>query len=154
MQHHRRCWAGSSTLIGLASLMLLALSGYATWHGMHDFIIGGSTARQDQALPGGIRLSNDAPVIAVVVALTFLMWLMLRETFAAKRGLRVRLVTFPLYLFLAIWSVGFGYSFWWSLIPGEEATRIGLAGHRAPVAVRSKMHGAACATPSARCASA
>jgi hypothetical protein len=31
-------------------------------------------------------------------------------------------------VFLAIWSIGFGYGFWWSLIAGEEATRTGLAG--------------------------
>jgi hypothetical protein len=31
-------------------------------------------------------------------------------------------------VFLAIWSIGFGYGFWWSLISGEEATRTGLAG--------------------------
>jgi hypothetical protein len=67
-------------------------------------------------------------VIVVVVALTFLMWLMLRETFAKGRRLTDRLVTFPLYVFLAIWSIGFGYGFWWSLIAGEEATRTGLAG--------------------------
>jgi hypothetical protein len=121
---------GRNTLIGLASLMLLALSGYAAWHGMRDFIIGVSSVnlRPDQPLPGGMTLSRDTLVIAVVFALTFLMWLMLRETFGAKRGLRVRLVTFPLYLFLAIWSIGFGYGFWWSLISGEEATRTGLAG--------------------------
>jgi hypothetical protein len=38
------------------------------------------------------------------------------------------MVTFPLYVFLAVWSIGFGYGFWWSLIAGEEATRTGLAG--------------------------
>ena len=42
--------------------------------------------------------------------------------------MRERLITFPLYVFLAIWSIGFGYGFWWSLISGEEATRTGLAG--------------------------
>ena len=31
--------------------------------------------------------------------------------------------TAPLYIFLALWSIGFGYGFWWSLIAGEEATR-------------------------------
>lgn len=31
---------GRNTLIGTASLMLLVISGYATWHGMRDFIIG------------------------------------------------------------------------------------------------------------------
>jgi hypothetical protein len=119
---------GRNTLIGVASFMLLAISGFATWHGMRDFIIGVSAAGQDQALPGGMALSNDVLVIIVVFALTFLMWLMLRETFGAKRHLRERLITFPLYVFLAIWSIGFGYGFWWSLISGGEATRTGLAG--------------------------
>ncbi len=121
---------GRNTLIGVASFMLLIISGYATWHGMRDFIIGVSTtpASQGQSLPGGMSIPNDALVIAVVTALTFLMWLMLRETFGAKRHLRERLITFPLYVFLAVWSVGFGYGFWWSLISGEEATRTGLAG--------------------------
>jgi hypothetical protein len=121
---------GRNALIGIASFMLLILSGYATWHGMRDFIIGVSSVprSQGQLLPGGMSISNDALVIAVVVALTFLMWLMLRETFGAKRNLRERLVTAPLYVFLAVWSVGFGYGFWWSLISGEEATRTGLAG--------------------------
>ena len=121
---------GRNTLIGVASFMLLIISGYATWHGMRDFIIGVSATPTSQGpvLPGGMSISNDVLVIAVVVALTFLMWLMLRETFGAKRQLRERLITFPLYVFLAVWSIGFGYGFWWSLISGEEATRTGLAG--------------------------
>jgi hypothetical protein len=121
---------GRNTLIGIASLMLLVISGFATWHGMRDFIIGVSATPSDQGqqLPGGMSVSNDILVIVVVVALTFLMWLMLRETFGAQRHLRERLVTFPLYIFLAVWSIGFGYGFWWSLISGEEATRTGLAG--------------------------
>jgi hypothetical protein len=122
---------GRNALIGVASLMLLVLSGFATWHGMRDFIIGVSTTSQGQNLPGGMSVSNDVLVIVVVAALTFLMWLMLRETFGAPsphRHLPQRFVTFPLYLFLAIWSIGFGYGFWWSLISGEEATRTGLAG--------------------------
>ena len=35
---------GRNTLIGVASLMLLLISGFATWHGMRDFIIGVSTS--------------------------------------------------------------------------------------------------------------
>jgi hypothetical protein len=113
--------------------MLLAIAGFATWHGMRDFIVGVSTTAtgQGQQLPGGLSVSNDVLVIVVVTALTFLMWLMLRETFGAPgphRRWPQRLITFPLYLFLAIWSIGFGYGFWWSLISGEEATRTGLAG--------------------------
>jgi hypothetical protein len=121
---------GRNTLIGIASIMLLLIAGFATWHGMRDFIIGVSTSPtgNSQELPGGLSFSNDFLVIVVVFALTFLMWLMLRETFAQGRRWTERLVTFPLYVFLAIWSIGFGYGFWWSLIAGEEATRTGLAG--------------------------
>ncbi|MGI9423158.1 MAG: hypothetical protein ACR2PA_08190 [Hyphomicrobiaceae bacterium] len=129
---------GRNTLIGIASLMLLTISGYATWSGMNDFIIGVSTspASQGREIVGGLSVSNELLVIAIVVALTFLMWLALRESFrerprdSARRGqdLRDRLITFPLYLFLALWSVGFGYGFWWSLIAGEEATRTSLSG--------------------------
>ena len=117
---------GRNTLIGVASFMLLIISGYATWHGMRDFIVGVATT--STAPGGGMSISNDVLVVAVVVALTFLMWLALRESFGAKRKMRERLITFPLYVFLAVWSIGFGYGFWWSLISGEEATRTGLSG--------------------------
>ncbi|MDO9384912.1 MAG: hypothetical protein Q7T86_18855 [Hyphomicrobiaceae bacterium] len=117
---------GRNTLIGIASFMLLIIAGYATWHGMRDFIVGVSSTPVTQG--EGLSISNDVLVIAVVVALTFLMWLALRETFGAQRRITERLITFPLYLFLALWSIGFGYGFWWSLIAGEEATRTGLSG--------------------------
>lgn len=121
---------GRNTLIGIASLMLLAISGYATWSGMNDFIVGVSQTPglSGRELPGGLSVTNEALVIAIVVALTFLMWLALRESFGAGRTWRERLIVFPLYLFLALWSVGFGYGFWWSLIAGEEATRASLSG--------------------------
>ena len=117
---------GRSTLIGIASLMLLLISGYATWHGMRDFIIGVSGGGGHDS--DGLSIPNDLLVVIVVAALTFLMWLALRETFGSHRRLTERLITIPLYLFLALWSIGFGYGFWWSLIAGEEATRSGLAG--------------------------
>lgn len=100
---------GRNTLIGFASLMLLLISGYATWHGMRDFIIGLSSSAA-AADPGRLSISNDLLVAVVVIALTFLMWLTLRETFGARRLLRERMITLPFYIFLAIWSVGFGYA--------------------------------------------
>ena len=112
---------GRNTLIGIATLLLLSISGYATWSGMHDFIIGVSSEAVRQ-LPG-TGPSRDTFVIVIVITLTFLMWLALRETFGAQRRISERLITFPLYLFLALWSIGFGYGFWWSLIAGNEATR-------------------------------
>ncbi len=121
---------GRNALIGLASLMLLIISGYATWSGMSDFILGvqSSGGPQGRTIPGGLSVSNEVLIIAIVVALTFLMWLALRETFGVQRDIKDRAITFPLYLFLALWSIGFGYGFWWSLIAGEEATRTSLTG--------------------------
>jgi hypothetical protein len=115
---------GRNALIGAASFLLVVISGYATWHGMRDFIVGVSAG--ETASGNGLAVSNDLLIVVVVVALTLLMWLALRETFGARRLLRERLITFPLYLFLALWSIGFGYGFWWSLIAGQEATRTGL----------------------------
>ena len=118
---------GRNTLIGVASIMMLVISGYATWHGMRDFIVGVSTTGT-KPTGEGFSISNDSLVVGGGVALTFLMWLMLRESFGVKRSVKERLITFPLYAFLALWSIGFGYGFWWSLISGEEATRMGLSG--------------------------
>ncbi len=117
---------GRNALIGLASVMLLIISGYATWAGMNDFIVGASVAK-GRELAGGVTVSHVHLVIAVTVALTFLMWIALRETIGRGRSWATRAITAPLYLFLVLWSVGFGYGFWWSLIAGEEATRTGLA---------------------------
>lgn len=118
---------GRNLLIGLASMMLLVISGYATWSGMNDFIIGASSATKGRELPGGFSVSHTHLVVAVTVALTFLMWISLREAIGKERKFTERLITFPLYIFLVLWSVGFGYGFWWSLIAGEEATRTGLS---------------------------
>jgi hypothetical protein len=119
---------GRNALIAIASAMLLVISGYATWSGMNDFIIGASSssAPKGRELGGGVSMSHHTLVIAITVALTFLMWLALREAIGAQRRIIERMVTWPLYLFLVLWSVGFGYGFWWALIAGEEATRTGL----------------------------
>ncbi len=121
---------GRNALIGVASLMLLAISGFATWSGMADFILGVQTSDNPNQLReiGGLSFSTEIFVIAIVVTLTFLMWLALRETFGAQRRISERMITLPLYLFLALWSIGFGYGFWWSLIAGQEATKTSLSG--------------------------
>jgi hypothetical protein len=115
-------------LIGIASMMLLIISGYATWSGMHDFIIGASSSSsQITRHLFGVAVTDEFFVAGIVITLTFLMWLSLRESFGAQRRWSDRLITFPLYVFLALWSVGFGYGFWWSLIAGEDATRSSMA---------------------------
>ena len=120
---------GRNALIAIASAMLLCISGFATWSGMNDFILGASTSGPDKGreLAGGVSISHHTLVIAITITLTFLMWLALREAIGAQRRPIERIVTWPLYIFLVLWSVGFGYGFWWSLIAGEEATKAGLS---------------------------
>jgi hypothetical protein len=60
---------GRSTLIGIAAVMLLLISGYATWHGMRDFIIGVSGSGSHDS-GSGLSIPNDLLVVIVVVALT------------------------------------------------------------------------------------
>ncbi len=120
---------GRNALIAIASAMLLCISGFATWSGMNDFILGASStgAGKGREIAGGVSISHHTLVIAITITLTFLMWLSLREAIGAQRRLIERIVTWPLYIFLALWSIGFGYGFWWSLIAGEEATKSGLS---------------------------
>jgi hypothetical protein len=62
---------GRNSLTGIASLMLLVIFGYATWSGMADFIIGVSTspaAAHGREIVGGLPVSNEIVVIAIVVA--------------------------------------------------------------------------------------
>ncbi|MCI4662520.1 MAG: hypothetical protein MRY63_11955 [Neomegalonema sp.] len=115
---------GRNMIIGVASLILLAISGFATLSGMLDFIIG------IQSGPGAgdaVAGAKGALVIAIVIVLTLLMWIALRETIKPLRWTN-RFLTLPLYLFLVLWSVGFGYGYWWSLIAGGPATKAGLQG--------------------------
>ncbi|MBX9926962.1 MAG: hypothetical protein K2Y05_11440 [Hyphomicrobiaceae bacterium] len=115
---------GRNALIAIASIMLLLISGFATWSGMNDFIVGASqSSAKGTQVTEGFSVSHHSLVVFITIALTFLMWLSLREAIGAQRRIIERLVTWPLYLFLALWSIGFGYGFWWSLIAGEEATR-------------------------------
>ena len=118
---------GRNLVIGLASMVLLALSGFATYRGMSDFIIGIQTAPLSVQGAESHGIAAELLVLAIVAALTFLMWIALRET-VRPQDLWKFFVTFPLYAFLFLWSVGFGYGFWWSLIAGSEATRLGLQG--------------------------
>jgi len=115
---------GRNALIALASIMLLVISGFATWSGMNDFIVGASqSSAKGTQVSEGFSISHHSLVVFITIALTFLMWLSLREAIGKGRSIVERLVTWPLYIFLALWSIGFGYGFWWSLIAGEEATR-------------------------------
>ncbi len=71
---------GRNLLIGLASLMLLIISGYATWSGMNDFIIGASSASKGR----GDSTRDVATVIAPCRTRCARTGSLLRSVIAAK----------------------------------------------------------------------
>ena len=112
-----------ASAIGLITLLLVGLSFFATWRGMRDFIIGNDIAA---------GLATQALVLAIVLTLTLAMYVALRELispyFTPNWWAHVwkRVIAFLLYALLAIWSVGFGYGFWWSVIAGQGVTETEL----------------------------
>ena len=108
---------GRSTLINVLTLALLAISFLATWRGMNDFVQGITTNVDVVAL---------AMVAAVVLVLTLVMFAALRETIRPHSFIQWLFVA-PLYALLFMWSVGFGYGFWWSLLAGQATTQAELS---------------------------
>lgn len=113
-----------ASAMGLVTLLLVGASFFATWRGMRDFIIGNDLAA---------GLASQGLIALVVLTLTLAMYVALRETVSPYETpgwwshVWKRLVALPLYVLLAVWSVGFGYGFWWSVIAGESVTEAEIA---------------------------
>ncbi len=112
-----------ASALGLVTLLLLGASLFMTWRGMRDFIASRDFA--DGAVSQGL-------IFVIVATLSLAMYVALREMIAPYfvRGwwsaIWKRVVAGILYSVLALWSVGFGYGFWWSLVAGQEATESAL----------------------------
>lgn len=112
-----------ASALGVVTLLLLGASLFMTWRGMRDFI-----ASRDMA-EGAV---SQGLIFVMVATLSLAMYVALREMVAPYyvRGwwsaIWKRVVAGILYAVLALWSVGFGYGFWWSLVAGQDATEAGL----------------------------
>jgi len=106
-----------ASALGIVTLMLLFASFYATWRGMQDFVASRASA-------GGV--TTTGLVVLVVLTLTLAMYVALREMVNPIRRRNI-FIAFPLYALLALWSIGFGYGFWWSLVAGQNATEQALS---------------------------
>lgn len=112
-----------ATALGLVTLLLIIASFVATWRGMRDFIIGNDLAA---------GATSQGLVILIVLTLTLAMYVALREVVSPYETpgwwshIWKRLIALPLYALLALWSIGFGYGFWWSLIAGQSVTQAEL----------------------------
>ena len=100
-------------------VMLLVISFLATWRGLSDFV---SVKDASGQIGGGAGF--QALVFFIVLALTLAMYVALREVLRWRtwRTVLPGVLALALYGLLALWSVGFGYGFWWSVISGDATS--------------------------------
>lgn len=99
----------------LIILSLLGISGYATYEGIHDLIL----AQQPRLVREGYQRYY---IMAAVGVLTLAMWVLLEV--ALRRGIFTkRFISAVFYVVLALWSIGFGYGFWWKTLASGAAAQ-------------------------------
>jgi hypothetical protein len=92
------------TKLGVGRFMLIILNGYTTWCGLQSLLASSSI--------DSFLVSREFSTLALAVALSFLLWIVLREVCGVDRQLSVRLIALIVYLLLAVWSISFSYAFW------------------------------------------
>lgn len=116
-------------LSGFALWGFFLLSVLATGLGFADLRAAGTETGELSPLELALTVATTLFVVsAMVVALHNLV--------ERNRAWWVRLVSFVFYLLFAVWSVGFGYGFFWKELAGQEFTRTQF------VAVTAEMAGA------------
>lgn len=102
--------------LNLVVLLLLVISFVATWRGLSDFV-----SVQD-GVEGSLALRFL--IFAIVLALTLAMYVSLRELLRRRNWIRIvpAVLAALLYGVLALWSIGFGYGFWWSVLAGQATS--------------------------------
>lgn len=112
-----------ASALGLVTLLLLLASFFATWRGMSDFIVSRDMAE---------GAASKGLVFAIVATLSLAMYVALRELVSPYyvsgwwSAIWKRVAAGILYGVLAVWSAGFGYGFWWSMVAGQSATEAAL----------------------------
>lgn len=101
----------------IALVGFLFLSGYAAFEGLFDIILA------EQPTLGTTRQTYY--IVCAVVLITSAMWALLEVALRRGQFFR-RLVALLIYIVLALWSIGFGYGFWWKVIASRSETRIGI----------------------------
>lgn len=106
---------GLSGLTGFALWGFILLSILATGLGFADLRAAGTDNAELSPVELGFTIATTLFVVsAMVVALHHLV--------APGTPLAARLMSFVFYLIFAVWSVGFGYGFFWKELAGQEFT--------------------------------
>ena len=102
-------------LSGFALLGFFLLSVAATGLGFADL----RAANTDAGELSGIELAITAATTLIVVCA---MVVALHQVVGGATSWWVRGIAFIAYLFLAVWTIGFGYGFFWKELAGQEFT--------------------------------
>lgn len=95
----------------------LFIAAYAAYEGLFDIIL----AEQ----PSLASEQQRYYIAAAVTLITLAMWALL-EVALRRGGAGKRIISAAFYLLLALWSIGFGYGFWWKVIASRSDTRAGI----------------------------
>lgn len=113
---------GLARLFGVESLATFALAGFSVLSAVAT-AMGFADLRAANTGTGELGAADLAAAFALAAFVVASMVVALHAMLDARRGLLVRLVSGLFYLFFAIWSVGFGYGFFWKELAGQEFTR-------------------------------
>lgn len=109
------------------SVGLLALTGYAAWYGMYDFAAGTPAATVGRDFLSALAAIHDSVFAVTAALLSTALLISLRELTGAGGSLNRRLLALPIYVALTLWSVSFGYGYWWSLLARQDNSSSGIA---------------------------
>ncbi|MEZ5937766.1 MAG: hypothetical protein R3C52_06050 [Hyphomonadaceae bacterium] len=108
-------------LAGLSLFGFCVLSALATGMGFAD--LRAANTGVERLGPAELAVTS-----AITVFVISAMVVALHQILAPLRPWWIRLVAAPFYLFFAVWSVGFGYGFFWKELAGQEYTERQLRG--------------------------
>lgn len=110
-----------------APFSLRGLSGFALWGFVLLSVLATGPGFADLRAAGTDTGELSAVELAVTIAFTpfvvSAMVVALHNMVVSGRAWWVRIVAFVFYPVFAIWSVGFGYGFFWKELAGQEFTR-------------------------------
>jgi len=113
---------------------LLMISAYAVLQGLMDII-----SVSQPALASGFQRFY---IGAAAVLITAAMWVTL-EVALSRGNLPKRVLAAGIYVLLALWSIGFGYGFWWKIIASRTETLAAIQGAATSVASQIQQTNAA-----------
>lgn len=123
--------AGSRAKVGIwrwltAPFSLRGLTGFALWGFIFLSVLATGLGFADLRAAGTDGGDLSAIELAFTIATTLFvvsaMVVALHHVVAPGTGWPIRLVSFAFYLVFALWSVGFGYGFFWKELAGQEFT--------------------------------